>query len=42
MGGPTNRVHLVSAEGVEDWPAMAKTEVAARLVARIAERLKRR
>jgi phosphopantothenoylcysteine decarboxylase/phosphopantothenate--cysteine ligase len=39
MGGATNRVHLITADGVEDWPEMAKVEVAAALVARIAERL---
>jgi phosphopantothenoylcysteine decarboxylase/phosphopantothenate--cysteine ligase len=36
MGGQRNRVHLVTHAGVEDWPEMSKTEVAARLVARIA------
>ncbi len=36
MGGDRNRVHLVSAEGVEDWPAMSKDEVAARLIERAA------
>ncbi|SEQ64369.1 phosphopantothenoylcysteine decarboxylase / phosphopantothenate--cysteine ligase [Faunimonas pinastri] len=36
MGGDRNRVHLVSAAGVEDWPEMSKDEVAARLVQRIA------
>jgi phosphopantothenoylcysteine decarboxylase/phosphopantothenate--cysteine ligase len=36
MGGARNRVHLVTADGVEDWPEMTKTEVAARLTARIA------
>ena len=39
MGGELNRVHLVTAEGVEDWPEAAKDEVARRLVARIAEAL---
>ncbi len=39
MGGTRNRVHLVSADGVEDWPEMSKTEVARRLAERIAERL---
>lgn len=39
MGGDSNRVHLVTADGVEDWPSMAKQEVAGRLVARIAETL---
>jgi phosphopantothenoylcysteine decarboxylase/phosphopantothenate--cysteine ligase len=37
MGGDANRVHLVSAEGKEDWPKMSKGQVAERLVARIAE-----
>ena len=41
MGGTRNRVHLISADGVEDWPEMAKEEVAARLATRIAERLSR-
>lgn len=39
MGGDRNTINLVSAEGVEPWPTMAKTEVAARLVARIATAL---
>ena len=37
MGGDANRVHLITAEGVEDWPEMPKEEVARRLAARIAE-----
>jgi phosphopantothenoylcysteine decarboxylase/phosphopantothenate--cysteine ligase len=41
MGGIQNRVHLVTASGVEDWPLMDKTAVARRLVARIAETLPR-
>jgi phosphopantothenoylcysteine decarboxylase/phosphopantothenate--cysteine ligase len=40
MGGERNRVHLITAAGVEDWPDMSKSEVAARLAARIAENLK--
>src|SRR5690348_1608752 len=40
MGGDKNRIHLVSAAGVEDWPEMTKNEVGARLAARIAEALK--
>ena len=40
MGGERNRVHLISAAGVEDWPDMTKTEVGARLAARIASHLK--
>jgi phosphopantothenoylcysteine decarboxylase/phosphopantothenate--cysteine ligase len=39
MGGERNRVQLVTADGVEDWPAMAKAEVAARLADRIAAAL---
>jgi phosphopantothenoylcysteine decarboxylase/phosphopantothenate--cysteine ligase len=37
MGGRENAVHIVTAQGVEDWPRMAKEEVARRLAARIAE-----
>jgi phosphopantothenoylcysteine decarboxylase/phosphopantothenate--cysteine ligase len=39
MGGHRNRVHLVTADGVEDWPEAAKDEVARHLVARIAQAL---
>jgi phosphopantothenoylcysteine decarboxylase/phosphopantothenate--cysteine ligase len=39
MGGDENRVHLVSAAGVEDWPSMSKAEVAVRLALRIAGHL---
>jgi phosphopantothenoylcysteine decarboxylase/phosphopantothenate--cysteine ligase len=39
MGGEENAVHVVSAKGVEDWPRLPKDEVAARLVARIADAL---
>jgi phosphopantothenoylcysteine decarboxylase/phosphopantothenate--cysteine ligase len=40
MGGDRNRVHLISAKGVEDWPEMTKKEVGMRLAARIAETLR--
>ena len=40
MGGTHNRVHLLSAEGEEEWPELDKTEVATRLVARIATTLR--
>ena len=40
MGGMRNRVHLISEAGVEDWPDMTKTELGARLAARIAEKLR--
>jgi phosphopantothenoylcysteine decarboxylase/phosphopantothenate--cysteine ligase len=36
MGGARNRVHLVTADGVEDWPEATKEEVARRLIQRIA------
>ncbi len=39
MGGLENEVHLITAEGVEDWPRMAKAEVARRLAERIAAAL---
>jgi phosphopantothenoylcysteine decarboxylase/phosphopantothenate--cysteine ligase len=39
MGGGCNEVHLVSASGVETWPSMAKEEVAAKLIARLADLL---
>jgi phosphopantothenoylcysteine decarboxylase / phosphopantothenate---cysteine ligase len=32
FGGEANRVHLVSADGVEDWPKLSKAEVAVRLM----------
>ncbi len=40
MGGDRNTVHIVTANGVEDWPEMAKTDVGTRLAARIADALK--
>jgi len=39
MGGHRNRVHLITSDGVEDWPEAAKDEVARRLIARIAREL---
>lgn len=39
FGGDQNTIHLVDADGVEDWPVMTKTEVARRLADRIAARL---
>ncbi len=41
MGGTENAVHLITAEGVEDWPRLPKVEVARRLAQRIADRLGR-
>ncbi len=39
MGGHRNQVHLVTADGVENWPEGTKDEVAQRLIARISEAL---
>ena len=39
MGGDRTEVHLVSASGVEDWPAMSKDEMAVKLLGRAAEAL---
>jgi phosphopantothenoylcysteine decarboxylase/phosphopantothenate--cysteine ligase len=36
MGGERNTVHLVTEDGVEDWPTLDKGEVARRLVERLA------
>ncbi|MBI1238085.1 MAG: bifunctional phosphopantothenoylcysteine decarboxylase/phosphopantothenate--cysteine ligase CoaBC [Alphaproteobacteria bacterium] len=36
MGGDENTCHLVTADGVEDWPRLSKGEVARRLAARVA------
>ena len=36
MGGDRNTVHLVSRQGVEDWPTLDKAEVARRLIAHCA------
>ena len=40
MGGDKNRVSIVSKTGVDQWPELGKDEVATRLAALIAERLK--
>jgi len=37
MGGDLNRIHLVTARGVEEWPTQSKDEVARMLIARIAD-----
>jgi phosphopantothenoylcysteine decarboxylase/phosphopantothenate--cysteine ligase len=39
MGGHRNRIHLVTKDGVEDWPEAAKEDVALHLVDRIAQEL---
>jgi phosphopantothenoylcysteine decarboxylase/phosphopantothenate--cysteine ligase len=40
MGGDRNTVHLVTADGIEDWPPQSKEEVARALVTRIAAALR--
>ena len=37
FGGDDNTIHLVTADGVEDWPRMSKDGVAERLVTRLAD-----
>ena len=37
MGGASNRIHLVTDAGVEDWPELPKQEVARRLAAHVVE-----
>jgi phosphopantothenoylcysteine decarboxylase/phosphopantothenate--cysteine ligase len=37
MGGDRNLVHLVTKDGVETWPEMAKDDVARQLIARVAQ-----
>lgn len=39
MGGDANTVRLVSRSGVEDWPEMNKSDVAHRIIARVAQEL---
>jgi len=39
FGSTDNTIHLVSADGIEDWPRMSKTDVAERLADRITEQL---
>jgi len=42
MGGENNTVHIVTTQGVEDWPSLDKREVGRRLAQRIAGTLKGR
>ena len=37
MGGARNRVHLVTADRIEDWPEDSKEEVARHLIRRVAQ-----
>jgi phosphopantothenoylcysteine decarboxylase/phosphopantothenate--cysteine ligase len=39
LGGDRNTIHLIDAEGIENWPVMTKREVATRLAERIAKHL---
>ena len=39
MGGSHNQIHLVTGEGVEDWPEATKEDVARHLISRIAQEL---
>ena len=39
MGGSHNRIHLVSEDGVEDWPEAAKEDVACHLIERIIQEI---
>jgi phosphopantothenoylcysteine decarboxylase / phosphopantothenate---cysteine ligase len=41
FGGERNTVHLITGEGVEEWPTLAKDAVAGRLAGRIALQLGR-
>ena len=40
FGGDRNTIHLVDANGIEDWPVMTKHQVAQRLAERIARHLR--
>lgn len=40
MGGDANQVHLVTAQGIEEWEPMSKSAVADRLANRIADALR--
>jgi phosphopantothenoylcysteine decarboxylase/phosphopantothenate--cysteine ligase len=37
LGGDATQVHLITGQGVEDWPSMSKDEMARRLLARAAQ-----
>jgi len=39
MGGHRNRVHLVTADGIEDWPEDSKQEVARHLIRRVVQEI---
>ena len=39
MGGPRNRVHLITVDGIQDWPEASKEDVARKLIATIGQAL---
>jgi phosphopantothenoylcysteine decarboxylase / phosphopantothenate---cysteine ligase len=39
MGGDSNSIHLITADGIESWPQLSKSEVARRLAEKIADAL---
>jgi phosphopantothenoylcysteine decarboxylase/phosphopantothenate--cysteine ligase len=39
MGGDSNQIHLITADGVESWDRASKQDVARRLADRIADAL---
>ena len=41
MGGDRNTIELVTAQGIEPWPPQSKEDVAAMLIARIAQELEK-
>jgi phosphopantothenoylcysteine decarboxylase/phosphopantothenate--cysteine ligase len=41
MGGDRNTIQLVTPDGIEPWPPQSKEDVAAMLIARIADALTR-
>jgi phosphopantothenoylcysteine decarboxylase / phosphopantothenate---cysteine ligase len=41
FGGERNTVHLISAQGVQDWPTLSKDQVAMQLAGAIAMHLTR-
>ncbi len=42
MGGDRNTVHIITREGVESWPQLLKSDIADRLMERIATRIARK
>jgi phosphopantothenoylcysteine decarboxylase/phosphopantothenate--cysteine ligase len=39
MGGGSNKIHIVTRDGIDSWPTLDKDEVARRLIARLAREL---